>query len=204
MIFSPCIDLTPAEWIATNPEYWWNLVTLGPTGFPAYGRLRFIPDPAYEGQSEHEGAQQNGPLPDDALSESEQLHLAVQTLLQHSGSPSEGYLLMWDGWGEDQFPDSVLRAPRVVIPNRAYYLCSVSLLDFLSGAVEESWEAETGRTMPLPAFVWPSDRAWCITSDVDPHWAGIGAGQALIDSLLTEPRLDVVRVEIDQKLPFYQ
>ncbi len=58
--------------------------------------------------------------------------------------------------------------------------------------------------MPSPAFIWPSDRAWCITADVDPHWAGIGADHAAIDMLLTESRLDVVPVEANEKLPFYQ
>ena len=57
--------------------------------------------------------------------------------------------------------------------------------------------------MPHPAFIWPAHRAWCISSDVDPHWAGIGAAHALIDPLLTEPRLDVVRVEPNEQLPFY-
>lgn len=202
-MFLPCSDLAAAAWIATSDEHWLDLVTLGPPGFPAYARLRYIPDPAYEGQSEHEGARQNGPLPDDTLSKSEQLRVAVEALLQHTSSPTEGYLLMWDGWGDDVFPDSILRTPRVVVPGREYYLCRVSLPDFVSGAVKNSWEAETDHLMLPPAFIWPSDRAWCITSDVDPHWAGIGAEQALIDPLLTESRLDVVRVGENQKLPFY-
>lgn len=37
----------------------------------------------------------------------------------------------------------------------------------------------------------------------DQHWAGIGAERDLVDSLVTEPRLDVVRVEKDRELPFY-
>ena len=204
MMFSPCSDLAAAQWITAGDEHWWDLVTLGPTGFPAYARLRFIPDPAYAGQSEHEGACQNGALQDDAPSESEQLRIAVEVLLQHASSPTEGYLLMWDGWGEDQFPAPVLRTPRVVTTGREYYLCKVSLPDLVSGAVEDWWEAETGCPMPNPAFIWPSDRAWCITSDVDPHWAGIGADQAVINTFLTESRLDVVRVEANEKLPFYQ
>lgn len=197
MLF-PYSDRAAAKWITTSDEHWWNLVTLGPPGFPAYARLRFIPDPAYEGQSENDAARQ-----DDALSDNDQLRIAVGTLLQHTGSPTEGYLLIWDGWGGDSFPEPLLRTPQVVVPNREYYLYRVSLQDFVSGAIEDSWQTETGQLMPHPAFIWPSDRSWCITSDVDPHWAGIGAEQALIDPLLTEPRLDVVRVEANQKLPFY-
>ncbi|WDF31969.1 hypothetical protein PTW37_08690 [Arthrobacter agilis] len=209
MMLFPCSDVAAAEWIATSDKHWWDLVTLGPPGFPAYARLRFIPDPAYDGQVENEGARQDGPLSDGALSESEQLRIAVKTLLQQTSMPVEGYLLMWDGWGEEMFPERVLRTPRVMIPpheadsGREYYLCRVSLPNFVSGAVEDSWEADTDLPMPTPAFIWPSSRVWCITSDVDPHWAGVGAEHALIDSLLADPRLDIVRVEAHQKLPFY-
>lgn len=196
--FLPCSDLAAAEWIATSDEHWWKLVTRGPAGFPAYARLRFIPDPIYEGQSENDVDRPNG-----ILSDMEQLRVAAGSLLGHTGSPSEGYLLIWDGWGEDSFPDLVLRAPRVAVPGREYYLCRVWLSDFVSGTIEDSWQAKTDRAMPPPAFIWPKDRAWCITQDVDPHWASIGAEQAMIDQLLTEPRLDVVQVEANQKLPFY-
>lgn len=197
-MFVPCSDLAAAKWIASSDEHWWNLVTLGPPGFPAYARLRFMPDPAYEGQSENDASHQ-----DDALSDNDQLRITVWTLLLHAGSPTEGYLLIWDGWGSDSFPGPVLRTPRVMVPSREYYLCRVSLPDFVSGAIEDSWQAETDRPMPPPAFIWPSDQSWCVTSDVDPHWAGIGAAQALVDPLVAEPRLDVVRVEGNQKLPFY-
>ncbi|WP_010525085.1 hypothetical protein [Nesterenkonia sp. F] len=198
MTFNPCSDLTAAEWITASDEPWWSLVTLGPPGFPAYARLRFIPDPAYEGQPENDVVPQGDDLP-----EIDQLRVAVETLLPHTDSSAEGYLMMWDGWGEDAFPDAIVRTARVVVPNREYYVCKVSLPDFVSGVVEASWEARTGGDMPPPAFIWPVDRSWCITQDVDPHWAGIGAEQAAITSLSAQLHLDVVQVEPDQKLPFY-
>lgn len=216
MMFSPCSDVSAAQWIAARDQQWWDLVTLGPTGFPAYARLRFIPDPAYDGQSEHEGARQAGfRSASGILSESEQLRIAVGTLQQHPGSSTEGYLMMWDGYGHEMIPEPVLGTSRVVItdnegsrdpsvsPAREYYLVRVSLSNFVSGAVEDSWQASTGLPMHVPAFIWPADHTWCIASDVDPHWAGTGAEQDLIDNLVTEQRLDVVRVEKDQKLPFY-
>ncbi|WP_432522835.1 hypothetical protein [Kineococcus sp. SYSU DK006] len=51
---------------------------------------------------------------------------------------------------------------------------------------------------PDPAFVWPADRAWCITRDVDPHYATIAAGTAAVEDLLRIPDLDIVRADPDQ------
>lgn len=76
-MFVPCSDLAPATWIAASDEHWWNLVTLGPPGFPAYARLRFIPDPVHEDQSENDAERRA-----DAPSDNDQLRIAVATLLQ--------------------------------------------------------------------------------------------------------------------------
>jgi len=53
----------------------------------------------------------------------------------------------------------------------------------------------------LLAFVWPADHRWCFASDVDPHWAGIGAEQVAIDRLVGDPGLDVVRVQPNEIPP---
>lgn len=198
MTFVPSSDRTPAEWIAASEEHWWTLVTLGPPWFDAYARLRFIPDPAYAGQSENEIVRRR-----EVPSDIDQLRIAVGRLLQRSDPPAEGYALMWDGWGQDAFPAPMLRTPRVVIPNREYYLCRVSLPDFVSGVMEESWQARTKRPMPVPSFLWLSNRSWCVTKDVDSHWAGIGGLRDRIGQLLTDPSLDVVPVKKKDKLPFY-
>jgi hypothetical protein len=51
--------------------------------------------------------------------------------------------------------------------------------------------------------VWPADRRWCFTSDVDPHWAGIGAPGAAIDALTVAPTFDVVPADPAGAQPFY-
>ena len=53
-----------------------------------------------------------------SLSGADQLRIAVETLLQNTGSATEGYLLLWDGWGDNSFPESVLRTRRVVVQSR--------------------------------------------------------------------------------------
>ncbi|WP_287003679.1 MULTISPECIES: hypothetical protein [Gordonia] len=61
-----------------------------------------------------------------------------------------------------------------------------------------------GWLLPAPAFVWPADRAWCFTEDVDPHFATIGASTAAIASLLRDTRIDTVADDPDVSPPFYR
>jgi len=196
--FSPCADLTAAEWISSLDSPWETIATIGPPGYQAYGRLRFIHDPLFKGQSESDAEIPSEHLPDD-----EQLRVVVENLLNHTSTPDDGYLLTWMGWDEGAFPGSLWRQPQVLIPNREYLMCRVSLHEYCSGAVEAAWEAEARHPMPPPAFIWPADRAWCVTQDVDPHWGSIGGEPAAIDSLLEEKRIDVVPFDPDEKLLSY-
>jgi len=58
--------------------------------------------------------------------------------------------------------------------------------------------------MPGPAFVWPADHAWFVASDIDPHWAGIGADTRVINQLVADPRLDVVPADPRAAQPAYR
>jgi len=218
----PCPDLSAADWITGSDQPWEQLVGFGPAGFPAYARLRFLPDPAYEGQSE------NDVDVDDAHDETAQLRVALDTLTRHTRTPDDCYFCLWDGWGSDieggdgartldyqtgtvskgpqiapAFPPSVLHGPKVVVPNRAYFLFRGSISDVGDWGAADAWPGQPRLHMPDPAFIWPADHAWCVANDVDPHWAGIGADVAAIDELLADPRLDVVPADPHQDQPSY-
>lgn len=93
--------------------------------------------------------------------------------------------------------------PKVVIPNRAYFLFRGAAAGFGDwGAAQTGSGHEVG--MPDPAFIWPADHAWCVANDVDPHWAGIGADAAAIDQLLADPLLDVVPADPREDQPRYR
>ena len=51
------------------------------------------------------------------------------------------------------------------------------------------------RALVRPAVVWPADHPWIFTSDVDPHWAGIGASREAIKERLDDPVLDIVAAD---------
>lgn len=222
MALIPCPDLSAAGWITGSDQPWEQLVGFGPGGFPAYARLRFLPDPAYEGQSE------NDVDVDDAQDETAQLRVALETLARHTRTSDDCYFCLWDCWGADieggdgartldyrtgtvsrgpliapAFPPSVLHGPKVLVPNRAYFLFRGSISDFGDWGAADTWPGQPRLRMPDPAFIWPADHAWCVANDVDPHWAGIGADVAAIDELLADPRLDVVPADPHQDQPSY-
>lgn len=87
----------------------------------------------------------------------------------------------------------------VDLPHRRYLLLEGSL-DAL-----HSWETDLGLGGPSvpPALVWPADHEWIFVSDVDPHWAGIGASQAAMTELLRDPFLDIVPADQQAQQPYY-
>lgn len=224
MSLTPCSDLSAVGWLTTRDSSSHQLIDFGPAGFAAYARLRFLPDPAYDGQSENDV---DGD--DDAPSETAQLSAVLETLARHTGTPDECYFCLWDGWGSDiyggdvsrivdwqtravrpgpliapAFSPSVLSGPKVAIPNRAYFLFRGAISEFGDWAAAELWPGQPRPDMPNPAFIWPADHAWCVADDVDPHWAGIGADTQAIDQLLADPRLDVVRADPNENQPRYR
>ncbi|MGH3452841.1 MAG: hypothetical protein ACRDP2_00400 [Nocardioidaceae bacterium] len=184
--------MSPAAWIAGSELPWQRLVAFGPSGFEAYARLRFLPDPVYAGQSEAD-------VDEDAPPEHDLLRTALDVLTQHTGTSDECYFCLWDGWGLTVEPDG----PKVVVPGRAYFLFRGSLSSFGDWGAADLSPGLPRSYMPDPAFIWPADHAWCVAKDVDPHYAGIGAAAAAIDDLLAEPSLDVVPADSHQEPPHY-
>jgi hypothetical protein len=230
---TPCADVSAADWITRSDLPWQRLVALGPSGFEAYVRLRFLPDPEYAGQPEIGAA-------DDAPSEHDLLRAALEVLREHTRAVDDCYFCLWDGWGSDidgddgtqtidlgvpgerseryrdpiraprpspriapAFPPSVLNGPKVNIPGRAYFLFHGALSDFGDWGAAEESPGRPRTHMPDPAFIWPADRAWCVANDVDPHYAGIGADATAVGQLLDHPRLDIVPTDPRMEPPHY-
>lgn len=196
MALIPCTDPSAADWLTGSPLPWWQLVTFGPAGFAAYARLRFIPDPAYPGQEESDVEVDERHPSDQA-----QLAAVLEVLAAHTTTPDDWYVAHWDGWGPQAFPSSVWHAPRVSVPNRDYILRRGAAADLTSAA--GGWPDQPDLSPLHPAFVWPADRAWCVTVDVDPHWAGIGADPAALDELLVATDLDVTPADPGEEQPHY-
>lgn len=190
MTLQRCDDVRPADWLVrdTGPA----LVTLGPSGFEAYARLRYIPDPAHLRQAETDVD-----LSDDHPTDVEQATRALRRLAPFTTTPDDLFFCVWDGWpGIDGLARG--RGPWVVTPIRRFVL--------LRGALGDApgTDALLGVDGFPPAFAWPADRSWCFTSDVDPHWAGIGASQSAIDALLRADDIDAVAAQPGESPPYYR
>lgn len=198
MPLTVCIDLDATDWLTASTLPWGELVTFGPAGFPAYARLRFIPDPEYAGQSESDVAAIPN-LPHEQV----RVQTALAALAAHTTTPDDCYIAYWEGWGEHAFPAEVWAAPRLSLPHRDYIVLRGTAADLVGGS--GSWPDPPHRSVPgRQAFVWPADHAWCVTADVDPHFACIGAGRDAIAELVTSTDLDIVPIEPGSVVPYYR
>jgi hypothetical protein len=195
MALTYCQDTIAADWLVRSGTPVTSLTTFGPASFEAFGRLRFIPDPVAPGQGEAEVD-----IPAGHPSEIAQARRALRLLARFTSTPQDCYFCVWEGYSDIPLPPDVRHGPLVEIPHRRYALLRGALHDI------DAWEVDLGAGQPVapPAFVWPADRRWCFASDVDPHWAGIGAGQAAIDALIGDPQLDVVPARPAEEQPLYR
>jgi hypothetical protein len=195
MRFSFCSDTGAADWLVRSATPAEQLLTFGPAGFAAFARLRYIPDPDQPDQHESDAA-----VADDHPTDLEQTRRALHLLAAFTSTPQECYFCLWEGYSDAPLPPQARPGPLVELPHRRYALFRGALGDI------DSWATDFGggATIAPPAFIWPADHRWCLASDVDPHWAGIGAEQAAVNALLADARLDVVPARPEQDQPRYR
>lgn len=232
MTLTFCSDLSAADWIAHSDLQWSRLVRFGPAGFDAYARLRLLPDPVRPGQSENDVEAEDWRT--DQLPRLFEVLATHTTTPQdcyfcvwegfgvanahgptaaddavYIDDADDAALLTRPGARPGLAPEpagrsSMVRLPKVVVPNRAYWLFRGPLAALGTWDTAEGWPGEYRLGETEPAFVWPGDHAWCVALDVDPHWAGIGVHTTLIAELTTDPRLDVIPADPTKDPPSYR
>lgn len=224
-----CRELSAADWIEHSDLPWPQLVGFGPAGFDAYARLRFLPDPAGTGQSENDVEAEDWrtdqlPILFEVLATHtttpDDCYFCVWEGFGYAGLGIDADAVYIDdenaaaslarpgaqpGWAPAPAGcASMPHLPKVVVPHREYWLFRGPLADLGTWDTAQGWPGQCRLDQAEPAFVWPSDHAWCVAKDVDPHWAGIGGSTALITQLTSDLRLDVVPADPTKDQPFYQ
>ncbi len=180
-------DSSVADWFAQRDEPWGELVTMGPTGFESYARVRYL---------------EQDRISQRVLFARLRVHLAGGTKTLDDcfhglwagavsgmhGDPVRG-ISPW-------FPASILNGARVRIPNREYMLFR-GHLDYVGhwGATDAATGSSKDEEFPAPHLLWPADRRWFVATDVDSDFTWVGRSQRLIDAVITDPELDAERVQ---------
>jgi hypothetical protein len=189
-------DLAPAAWLEPLlvPGSFEVRMT-APQGFDAYARIffPFVVADAADGADGQDGqefitwrelARRNGRIA-HALMEHETIAagpdggdagVLLPILTRHTSS-SEGWFLLWDGFGdlnERVFSDA---GPKVRHPTRSFFLLRGPL-----GAYDAFPDQ--------PSYWWPDDRAWCVCTDVDFEWAYLAGAAACMDEVLAVAAID--------------
>lgn len=91
------METSPADGITTSTVPWQRLVTFDSAGFSAYARLRYLPDPSYEGPSEND-AEDEG---DEGFAwRAGQWTAIFQMLPSHTVTADDCYICIWDGYAD--------------------------------------------------------------------------------------------------------
>jgi hypothetical protein len=83
--------------------------------------------------------------------------------------------------------------PKVELPGRSYLL--------YQGPIEGAL-ALSAPSFQTPNLWWPSDRSWCVASEIDLDWTYVGGATALIQDLLHDRSLEAVPVEPNDSCVF--
>jgi hypothetical protein len=108
-------------------------------------------------------------------------HLAAQT-----STPDQCYFGIWEGFSWLEPGRS--RTPTLTLPERVYAVFRGPI----EAASEVGWTRSNQRFMhESPSLLWPADRAWFVSTDVDQDSTFLGGSRSLLDALEADPQLEV-------------
>ena len=100
----------------------------------------------------------------------------------HTLAPELCWFAVWEGYADVRIRTT--GAPMFSVPQRNLFL--------LHGAVDNvlTTLSDIGWTYRSPNIWRPSDRAWCVVTEIDFTWSYIGGSSACIEQILGNPELE--------------
>lgn len=143
------------------------------------------------------GANWGGSGPEIGLGK-EILGRLCRVLANNTAEVERCYFGIWTGWGAEDYAalwqavgaKSGTGIPQFGLPRyagRDYLL----LCGPLKSAVEL---IEKGLIHTSPNYIWPSDRSWCVVTDIDLDSTLVGGSDSLIEEIITEDKIEAWRV----------
>ena len=129
-----------------------------------------------------EGSPQDGTMDDASFLR------FLRVIRERSGSNSELRAGFWDGI----YNFAILDAPTATLGLREHVLFTVGL-DALIAAVDSS-------VAQAPGVLWPADRSWYMSTDIDYNSTIISGSSGLIEALIADRLLEVIEISPDLDL----
>jgi hypothetical protein len=105
-------------------------------------------------------------------------------LRTHTAAPGACWFAIWEGWGG--LEPALTAGPTFELPGRRYHLVE-GPIDLATELAASRWDA--------PSLWWPSDRAWCVATEIDLNTTYVGGSRACVDQLLSCDDLEVYEAE---------
>jgi hypothetical protein len=113
----------------------------------------------------------------------------ADVLTLFTDTPSECRFAVWDGYGDAPYPRGGV--PLIQMPSRPMAL--------LCGPLSAAGSSfSSGRWPESASLWWPSDRTWCVATDIDLMSTYVGGSTECIEAVLADPSLEAFAVTVDQ------
>ena len=211
-------DVSEARWVEESLSSFGTLRSLIPDGFPAYARVLhpayldgdeerpvrwsevaswtgrtvhpLMQFPRIAGLSEDPGVMYEDPPwgshPNVGSIPEAECRTLVRTLRAFTETPDDCYFCLWEGYGNIDRRLYEANA-RVRAPGRDHLLFrgpADAVMAFLAG----DWPF-WGHS---PNIWWPSDRAWCVATDIDLYDTYVAGSRECIEAVLSNPGLEAL------------
>lgn len=217
MTLRATVDLTVADWVVADAGPAGLRRRLGPSGFEAYARVLHSTTGDGERLEGHLDAPLLAALVDDLAARTTTPETCFFALWEGygdiHGGEAAGFLTAFSGpprWPgriftrekprtppPPAFPPHVMTGPLLTVDGEAHLLFAGRLQDAGQWGAA-SYGGGVPRDINSPNLMWPADHAWFVTTGVEGTWTGVGGSAALIDDLLADRRLEVVRQRYDE------
>ncbi|MFT4235891.1 MAG: hypothetical protein QM607_12965 [Microbacterium sp.] len=105
-------------------------------------------------------------------------------------------------WRPGVLSDEISRGPRLSLPDRSHILFrgSLSELQDPEWATHVPWVAQGDEWPHSPSVLWPQDRSWFLSTEVDHDYTVVGGSRAVIDALLGAEGIETQELPEDADL----
>lgn len=204
----PIPDRSPAAWFAERLRDWRGPSLVGdwmPAGFERYAQFPHAYG-SFQSRVRIRGL------------ESLVSHLAT-ILPQFTSTPDTSWYCVWNGFGGLELVEerAIEITPRISMSGRRYLLFRLPVRaapDLRIRTVTHPlvayrprflrWFVRPPTRIELawygPNFWWPEDRAWFVSTEVDGESTYLGGSGALIDRVMSDPRLEVAPARLEDRL----